>query len=132
MLLERRATPSPPPAASSAPSSVSFGYVLTNAWTALVVLAIGRDLAGRWFQILGAISAALIFVGVRSPLELPVIDTARFVGYILWSVWLISFGLVILRHVRNGFTAALPAAPTAIRSGVDLQGKVLVHGADRR
>jgi Domain of unknown function (DUF4386) len=110
----------------------SFGYVLTAAWTLLVVIAIGRDLAGRWFQILGAASAALIFVGVLSPLELPVIDTANFGGYILWSVWLISFGLVILHHVRRAFPAELPTAAMAIRSGVDLQGEVLVHRTDRR
>ena len=76
----------------------TFGYILTAAWTLLVVVALGRHYAGRWFQILGATSAALVFIGVLSPLELPVIDTANFVGYILWSVWLISLGVLILHH----------------------------------
>ena len=48
-----------------------------------------------------ALSAALVFVGVFSPLGLPVIDTANFFGYVLWSVWLIAFGVVILVHERR-------------------------------
>jgi hypothetical protein len=33
-------------------------------------------------------------------------DTANFVGYVLWSIWLIAFGLVIL--VRERRAAHLP------------------------
>ena len=36
-----------------------------------------------------------------SPLGLPVIDTANFFGYVLWSVWLIAFAVVILVHERR-------------------------------
>ena len=36
----------------------------------------------------------------------PVIDTANFLGYVLWSVWLIAFGVVIL--VRERRRAASP------------------------
>jgi hypothetical protein len=54
---------------------------------------------------LGSTSAALFLVGVLSPLELAVIDTANLAGYILWSSWLISLGVLILRHERP---AALP------------------------
>ena len=79
----------------------TFGYLLTAAWTVLVVVALGRRYAGRWFQLLGATSAALILTGVVSPLEVPLIDTANFIGYILWSAWLISFGVVILQHQRR-------------------------------
>ena len=79
----------------------TFGYILTAAWTLLVVVALGRRYAGRWFQVLGSTSAALVVVGVLSPLDLPVIDTANFVGYILWSVWLISLGVLILHHERR-------------------------------
>jgi hypothetical protein len=90
----------------------TFGYVLTAAWTVLVVIALGRRYAGQWFQILGATSAALVLVGVLSPLELPVIDTANFIGYILWSIWLISLGVVILHHERR--PVATPAPVSAI------------------
>ena len=66
----------------------TLGYLLTATWTVLVVVALGRRYAGRWFQVLGVASAALVFVGVFSPLDLPVVDTANFFGYVLWSVWL--------------------------------------------
>jgi hypothetical protein len=86
----------------------TFGYILTAAWTLLVVVALGRRYAGRWFHVLGATSAALVLVGVLSPLELPVIDTANFIGYILWSAWLISLGVVILRHERRPAASPVP------------------------
>jgi hypothetical protein len=87
----------------------TLGYLLTATWTALVIAALGRHFTGRWFVMLGAASAALVLVGVLSPLDLPVIDTANFVGYILWSIWLIAFGVVILMRERR--TATSPPTP---------------------
>jgi hypothetical protein len=91
----------------------TLGYLLTATWTALVIVALGRRYAGRWFQVLGAVSATLVLVGVLSPLGLPVIDTANFLGYVLWSVWLIAFAVVILVHERR-----LSSPSTLGRSGV--------------
>jgi hypothetical protein len=91
----------------------TLGYLLTAAWTVLVVVALGRDYAGRWFPVLGSVSAGLVVVGVLSPLELPVIDTANFVGYVLWSVWLIAFSIVIFVHERRGAVSSVPATVTA-------------------
>ncbi len=79
----------------------TIGYLLTATWTVLVVVALTRRFAGRWFSILGIASAALVFLGVFSPLDLPGIDTANFFGYVLWSIWLIAFGVVILMHERR-------------------------------
>jgi hypothetical protein len=91
----------------------TVGYLLTATWTALVIVALGRRYAGRWFQALGGVSAALVLAGVLSPLGLPVIDSANFIGYVLWSVWLIAFAVVILVHERR------LAAPSALSpSGV--------------
>jgi hypothetical protein len=73
----------------------TVGYALTAAWTALVVLTLGRAIAGRWFSVLGGASAALVAVGVLSPLGLPVVDQANFIGYVLYSLWLIAFGVVL-------------------------------------
>ena len=42
-----------------------------------------------------------MFVGVFSPLDLAGVDAANFIGYVLWSVWLITFGVVILVHDRR-------------------------------
>jgi hypothetical protein len=84
----------------------TLGYALTAAWTLLVVVALGRRFAGRWFVLLGGASAALVAVGVVSPLELPIVDQANFLGYVLWSVWLIAFGAVLLVRERRPRAAA--------------------------
>jgi hypothetical protein len=95
----------------------TLGYLLTATWTALVIVALGRRYAGRWFQVLGALSAALVLVGVLSPLGLPVIDTANFFGYVLWSVWLIALAVVIVVHERRRATAPTPT-PAPSRAAV--------------
>jgi uncharacterized protein DUF4386 len=79
----------------------TIGYLLTALWTALVIAALGRAFAGRWFVVLGAASAALVFAGVFAPLGAELIDTANFIGYVLWSVWLIAFGIVLLVRDRS-------------------------------
>jgi hypothetical protein len=89
------------------------GYALTAAWTLLVLLAIGSAVAGRWFSGLGALSAAMIFVGVLSPLDQPGIDLVNFAGYVLWSLWLLAFAVLLLRRPVPVAAAAEPA-----RSGV--------------
>jgi hypothetical protein len=86
----------------------TVGYLLTATWTVLVIVALGRRYAGRWFVVLGAGSAALVVVGVLSPLGLPVIDTANFFGYVLWSIWLIAFAITILVHERRGAASRAP------------------------
>jgi hypothetical protein len=83
----------------------TFGYLLTAAWTMLVLAAVGRTIAGRWFTVLGG-SAVLILAGVLSPLNLPGIDIANFAGYVLWSIWLIAFALVLVRSPKS---APVPA-----------------------
>ena len=86
---------------------------VTATWTVLVVVALGRRYAGRWFQVLGVVAAALVLVGVLSPLGLPMIDTANFFGYVLWSLWLIAFGVVILVHERRAASSSLSASAVA-------------------
>jgi hypothetical protein len=83
----------------------NLGYLFTAAWTVLVLVALHRALAGRWFTALGAVSAMLILAGMLSPLDLPLVDTANFVGYVLWSLWLIAFGLLLLRRPRPAVAA---------------------------
>jgi hypothetical protein len=84
----------------------TLGYALTAAWTLLVLRALGRSFAGTWFVALGGVGAALVAVGVVSPLDLPVVDDANFIGYVLWSVWLIAFGLVLLVRGRRAVATA--------------------------
>lgn len=91
----------------------TVGYLLTATWTLLVVAALGRRYAGRWFQVLGAVSAVLVLVGVLSPLGLEAIDTANFFGYVLWSLWLIAFAVVILVHDRRRSAPGAASVPPA-------------------
>jgi hypothetical protein len=45
-----------------------------------------------------------------------VIDTANFFGYVLWSLWLIAFAVVILVHERRRTTAPTSTSPAAMTS----------------
>lgn len=76
----------------------TFGYLLTATWTVLIISALGRRLAGRWFSFLGYGAAALIAVGVLVPLDVPGADFANFVGYILWSIWMLALATLIWRR----------------------------------
>lgn len=76
----------------------TFGYLLTAAWTILVIAGLGRRLGGPWFASLGLGAAALIAVGVLVPLDVPGADLANFVGYIVWSVWLLVFAALVWRR----------------------------------
>ncbi len=93
----------------------TLGYLLTATWTALVIVALGRRYAGRWFQAAGGVAAVLVLAGVLSPLGLPVVDTANFAGYVLWCLWLIAFGVVILVHEHRA-TAGRSARSAAVTS----------------
>jgi hypothetical protein len=91
----------------------TVGYLLTATWTVLVVVALGRRYAGRWFQVLGVTSAVLVCAGVFSPLDLSGVDTANFFGYVLWSAWLVAFGVVVLVHERRAATSTASASAPA-------------------
>jgi hypothetical protein len=92
----------------------TFGYLLTATWTVLVIVALGQRYAGRTFQVTGAVSAVLVLAGVLSPLGLPVIDTANFLGYVLWCLWLIAFGAVMLVHERRRTRSHRSTSPAAV------------------
>jgi len=76
----------------------TFGYLLTAAWTILIIAALAKNLAGPWFSWLGYAAAALIAIGVLVPLDVPGADFANFVGYVLWSVWMLILAVLILRR----------------------------------
>ena len=94
----------------------TLGYLLTATWTVLVIVALGRRYAGRWLQVLGGVGAVLVVAGVLSPLGLPVVDAANFVGYVLWSVWLIALAVVLLLHERHASVARSATSSSAVMS----------------
>jgi hypothetical protein len=93
----------------------TLGYLLTAAWTLLVLVALDRKLARRWFTVLGAGSALLILGGVLSPLQLPVVDVANFIGYVAWSAWLVVFAVLILRLQRARASEPGPQVASSLR-----------------
>jgi hypothetical protein len=94
----------------------TFGYFLTAAWTLLVLAAVGRGIAGRWFTALGAVSAVLILAGVLSPPDLSLVNMANFAGYILWSAWLVAFAVLLVRRPHAGDPTPTEPALTGARS----------------
>ena len=76
----------------------TLGYALTATWTILIIRGLAHHLAGRWFAYLGYGAAALIALGVLVPLDVPGADFANFLGYVVWSVWLLVFAWLIWRR----------------------------------
>jgi hypothetical protein len=94
----------------------NLGYLFTAIWTGLVaVTMVGSSLPfRRWLSLLGGISAAAILVGTLEPAGFGAAADIVVVGYILWSVWLIAFGALVLRtrSVEDRAPQARPAGPT--------------------
>ncbi|MFI7128410.1 DUF4386 family protein [Nonomuraea sp. NPDC050153] len=66
----------------------TLGYLLTAAWTVLVLAALPRP--PRWFATLGIGSALAVAAGVLAPLAVPGADLANFAGYVAWSAWVVA------------------------------------------
>ena len=76
----------------------TLGYALTATWTILIIRGFAQHLAGRWFSFLGYVAAALIALGILVPLDVPGADFANFLGYVIWSLWLLVFAWLIWRR----------------------------------
>ncbi|GAA3189838.1 DUF4386 family protein [Nonomuraea roseoviolacea] len=81
----------------------TLGYLLTAAWTVLVLAALPRP--PRWFAALGGASALAVAAGVLAPLGVPGADLANFAGYVAWSVWALC--LAVLADRLTGPARAL-------------------------
>ena len=86
----------------------TFGYLFTATWTLAVAVALHRRYAGAWFTGLGITSAVPILAGVLSPLDLPAVDLANFVGYVAWSGWLLVLAVLLL--IRRSTATGRPVA----------------------
>lgn len=83
------------------------GYLLTAAWTLLLLATISVR-PPRWFSVLGAGSALMVLSGVLIPLGVPGTDLANFIGYVAWSLWLLTFAALVL---AGRLTPGSPTAP---------------------
>jgi hypothetical protein len=74
-----------------------LGYLFTALWTALLCLALILTGAfGAWLGWAGLPGAAMIFAGLFEEAGWKPAGPLTAVGYILWSLWLIAFGVRVL------------------------------------
>jgi hypothetical protein len=79
-----------------------LGYLFTGLWTALVALSVSRSplfgRLGRWFGLLGLVSAAGILAGTLEFAGFALAADVVSVAYILWYIWLLALGVTLLRR----------------------------------
>jgi len=74
-----------------------LGYLFTSIWTAFIALAITQSpLLDAWLGWIGFIPAIGIFIGVFEETGFKAAGAINAISYILWSIWLIVVGLVLL------------------------------------
>lgn len=73
-----------------------LGYFFTSAWTALVAYWLALNTALPWFGWLGLIPAVGIFLGVFESAGWKPAGAINAIAYILWSLWLIALGVILL------------------------------------
>ncbi|WP_394550587.1 DUF4386 domain-containing protein [Agromyces sp. MMS24-JH15] len=88
----------------------TLGYLLTAAWTVLAVIALRRAGAmARTLAVIGLASAGLILAGLLVPFDVPLADQANFIGYVLWSGWLVAVGVLTILRGRAAGSHAAPS-----------------------
>jgi hypothetical protein len=94
----------------------TIGYVLTAAFTVVVVSSITHWIAPRWMSYVGYASAGLIATGVLIPL-IEAFDLANFLGYVLWCLWLIAMAVVLWRSPATSGRTSTTISPPAPWAG---------------
>ena len=74
-----------------------LGYLFTSAWTILLCIAIVQtDVVNPLFGWLGVVPAIGVWIGVFEETGFKAAGAINAISYILWSVWLIAFGVALL------------------------------------
>ena len=74
-----------------------LGYLLTSIWTALIALAVTQSpLFSAWLGWIGFLAAIGIFIGLFEEAGFKAAGAINAISYILWSLWLIIIGIVLL------------------------------------
>lgn len=66
----------------------------------------------RMFTAVGLVSAMTILAGLLVPLGVPGADLVNFAGYLVWSAWIVWFGVLLLRGALRPVATRAPATPT--------------------
>jgi Domain of unknown function (DUF4386) len=89
----------------------TLGYLATAVWTLLVIAAPARSMRvalPRLSRVAGGLSAVAILAGVLEPAGVPAAGLVNFAGYIIWSLWLTTFGILLIRRAGHVATVDLP------------------------
>ena len=89
----------------------TVGYVLTALFTVAVVRSLAMP---RWARGLGTVAAALVATGVLVPLGVDIAALTNFVGYVVWTLWLVAVAFVVVSSPAT----RRPAQPEASDHGV--------------
>ena len=74
-----------------------LGYLCTSIWTAFIALAITQSTQfSAWLGWLGFIPAIGIFIGLFEEAGFKAAGLINAISYVLWSIWLIAVGVVLL------------------------------------
>lgn len=74
-----------------------LGYLFTSIWTAFIALAITQSpLFNPWVGWFGFLPAIGIFMGIFEEGGFRAAGAINAISYILWSIWLIGVGVVLL------------------------------------
>jgi hypothetical protein len=74
-----------------------LGYLLTSLWTAFIALAVTQSpLFSPWIGWIGFLPAIGIFIGLFEESGFKAAGAINAISYILWSLWLVILGVVLL------------------------------------
>lgn len=74
-----------------------LGYLFTSIWTAFIALAVTQSsIFSPWLGWIGLIPATGIFIGVFEESGFKAAGAINAISYILWSLWLIILGVILL------------------------------------
>ena len=73
-----------------------LGYLFTALWTALIAYRAIIHSTLPWFGWIGMLCAVGILVGMLEPAGFKRAGTVNAIAYILWSLWLVALGVILL------------------------------------
>lgn len=85
-----------------------LGYLFTGSWTILLSVMMFRSrIFPAWLGVIGIVSAVGILIGLLEPAGLGAAGAINAISYIVWSLWLVLTGILLL--VRRNATLARTA-----------------------
>ena len=95
-----------------------LGYLTTAVWTLLTAVVMVRTgLLSRWLGIAGGVLGVGIAAGLVEPAGWQLGGAINAISYLLWAVWLLVLGVILLRG-RSSTQLAPSMLETASRRGV--------------